>query len=150
MEMTQKQFIKLKSKGIKQATTKGACEDRLKRAIDAQTWSEMKNVIIDNIWWCIDNNIALPDGHYKNNEREFTVVDGKVHGEFVSYHDNGQVHVKCNYKKGKLHGDYVSHWPDGQIHVKCAYVKGERHGEYVIYLNVKCAYYNGEIVEHLA
>jgi antitoxin component YwqK of YwqJK toxin-antitoxin module len=114
-------FQEVKTSLIEQAKTHNVCGSELERAIDAQTWSELQNVICDNIGWCITNDIRLPDGYYKNSEIEFTITDGKLHGEYVEFHENGKVAIKCFYKNGKLHGEYISYYGNGNIYKKYDY-----------------------------
>jgi hypothetical protein len=97
----------------------------LEDVIDAQTWDELQDVICDSIFSYLDNGILLPDGHYKNDNTKFTIVDGKVHGEFVSYWSDGQVKVKCNYVNGELHGQYLLFSSYGKLLCKYFYENGE-------------------------
>jgi antitoxin component YwqK of YwqJK toxin-antitoxin module len=142
-------FQEVKASIVEQAKAKKACSDQLKRAIDAQTWDELQEVIYDNIYWCTKHNIELPDGYYKNTKKEFIVVNGKVHGEYISYQNNGQVDEKCTYVHGQRHGEFVSYWNNGQVWVKCNYVDGKLNGEFVSYyedgeVNVKFNYFDGK------
>ncbi|NCB45077.1 MAG: toxin-antitoxin system YwqK family antitoxin [Clostridia bacterium] len=81
-------------------------------------------------------------------------VDGKQHGEYVEYFQNGQINYKynfktgledgewiwynekgntlkkANYKEGKLHGEWITWFDNGQIHVKGQYENGEEVGEW--------------------
>jgi antitoxin component YwqK of YwqJK toxin-antitoxin module len=152
IKVTAENFKEVQASIVKQAKTDNACSDQLQRAIDAQTWDELKDFIIDNIDWCIDNDIRLLDGYYKNNEREFTVVNRKLNGEYVSYYENGQVEQKCNYFDGLKHGEYVLYWSNGNVWTKCTYVHGKLHGEYTSYhyksngqVEQKCTYDNGKL-----
>lgn len=62
-------------------------------------------------------------------------------GTSVSYHDNGQLEVKANYKEGEPHGLAEVYYDDGQLRAKANYKHGERHGLKEIY------YDNGELKE---
>jgi antitoxin component YwqK of YwqJK toxin-antitoxin module len=134
-------FLKVKTKFVKQVKINKFRENELQRVVAAETWRELQEVIIDNIWWCNKNGILLPDGYYKNQEKEFTVVNGKLNGLYVSYFDNGQVEVKCNYVNSKLNGEFLEYYSDGKIHIKCNYVKNKKHGEFVLYHD------NGQVYE---
>jgi hypothetical protein len=166
-------FKKIQANLVEQLKANNACSDQLKRTIDAQTWSELQDFICDNIWWCIDNDIRIPDSYYKNAKAEFTVVNGKVHGEYirywyygtvyekctfnngqkhgeyVSYYDSGQIDEKRNYENDKVHGQYICFYENGQVHQKFNCVKDKVHGEYIRYydngnVQVKCNFLNGE------
>jgi antitoxin component YwqK of YwqJK toxin-antitoxin module len=118
-------FTELKERILSQAIEKNACEKELERAKACETWDELKEVIIDNIWWCIEKYIELPDGHYKNSYREFTLVNGKLHGEFKRWFDNGQLNIHYTFKKGELHGEYKEWWSNGELHEHRVYKHGE-------------------------
>jgi antitoxin component YwqK of YwqJK toxin-antitoxin module len=116
--MTEENFIKIKTSLIEQAKSNNACENEVyQKFIDVQTWNELRNVIIDNISWCNDKGILLPDGHYKNNEREFTIINGQLNGEYIEYRSDGTLYKKCNYFEGKLHGDYFRYYKNGEVYL---------------------------------
>ena len=41
--------------------------------------------------------------------------NGKKHGPWISYRENGQLWTKSNYENGKLHGPWVSYHDNGQL-----------------------------------
>jgi hypothetical protein len=137
-----KDFEELKKNIIKQAITNDACLEELERAKNSENWDELKQVIADNIWWCIDNVIELPDDHYKNDEREFTVVNGKLEGEFKDWFDNGQLYEYFFFKNGEKHGEYKSWHVNGLLYKHYFYKDGELDGE------IKMWYSNGKLEEH--
>jgi hypothetical protein len=47
-----------------------------------------------------------------------TFKNGKKHGPWVSYYDNGQLMGKGNYKNGKTDGPWVSFNIDGTVYEK--------------------------------
>jgi len=59
--------------------------------------------------------------------------NGKKYGDWISYHDNGQLAEKGNYKNGKKDGDWVSYWEDGNLLAKGVYKNGEMDGDWVGY-----------------
>jgi antitoxin component YwqK of YwqJK toxin-antitoxin module len=158
-------FAEVKENIIKQAIKKKACETQLERAKACESWDELKEVIADNILWC-NKHITIPDGHYKTSNIEFTIVNGKLEGEYKSWYDNSQLWQECFYKKGKLEGEYKSWhengqpfghsfykdgecegefkkwYENGQLWEECFYKKNKRDGEY------KEWYGNGRLVEH--
>lgn len=84
-------------------------------------------------------------------------VDGKQHGEFIEYFQNGQISYKIfykegiedgewvwytdggtlikrvNYNEGKLHGEWISYYDNGQVWLKGQYENGEEVGEWFAY-----------------
>jgi antitoxin component YwqK of YwqJK toxin-antitoxin module len=78
--------------------------------------------------------------------------DGKFHGEWVRYYENGKLESKRNFKNGEKHGEDVSYYENGQLFIKENYVNGEEHGELVMYhengqLKYKFNFVNGELVD---
>jgi antitoxin component YwqK of YwqJK toxin-antitoxin module len=76
--------------------------------------------------------------------------NGKKDGDWVSYHDNGQLDEKGNYKNGKKDGDWVSYFDNGQLAAKGNYKNGKADGYRVNYwangnLLAKGVYKNGEM-----
>ena len=49
--------------------------------------------------------------HYYENDK------GQLHGEYKSYHDNGQLWGHCHFKNGKQHGEYKRHYATGQLRI---------------------------------
>jgi hemerythrin superfamily protein len=58
-----KKFQKVKKSIVKHAKSEEGCISQIQRAIEAQTWSELQDVIMDNISWCNDKGILLPNGY---------------------------------------------------------------------------------------
>jgi antitoxin component YwqK of YwqJK toxin-antitoxin module len=134
-------FIQVKENIVKQAIEKKACEDQLERVKTCETWEELKEVIIDNFWWCLDKNIELLDDHYKNSEREFTIVNGKLHGEYKSWGSDGELFEHCTYKKGKRDGEFKKWYRNGQLWEQFFCKNNKFHGKY------KKWWSNGELAE---
>ena len=59
--------------------------------------------------------------------------NGKKHGPYVQYHNNGQLWSKGDYKDGKAVGPWVGYWENGQISTKETYKDGKRDGPWVSY-----------------
>jgi hypothetical protein len=57
--------------------------------------------------------------------------EGRRHGNYAEFHENGAIKLKSIYRRGRLHGKYVSYHPSGRPHVTAEYKKGEREGKYV-------------------
>ena len=80
--------------------------------------------------------------------------NGKKHGPWVEYHDNGQLRSKGAYKDGKEHGPWVSYHDNGQLRSKETYEDGKEHGPWVGYTTngtvwefMTGTYKNGEKVD---
>ncbi len=70
-------------------------------------------------------------------------------GSSVSYHDNGQLEMRGNYKDGKDDGLWEGYYENGQLSVKGNYKDGELHGLYESFhkngqLNVRRNYKDGK------
>jgi len=66
-------------------------------------------------------------------EIQGTYRNGKMHGLWVSYWDNGQLLGKGNWKDGKMHGLWVSYWDNGQLMGKGNWKDGKKDGLWFIY-----------------
>lgn len=78
-------------------------------------------------------------------------VNGKQHGEYIEYFQNGQINYKYNYKNGIEDGEWVWYDENGNILKKENYKEGNRHGEWTTWfsngqLHVKGQFENGEEV----
>ena len=62
-----------------------------------------------------------------------TYKDGKEHGPYAWYLENGQLWRKGTYRGGKEHGPYVKYRLNGQLKEKGAFKDGKEHGPYVWY-----------------
>lgn len=63
---------------------------------------------------CGPHNLQLTE-EYKN---------GKSHGTFDTYYENGQLFTKENYKDGQLHGVRESYLEDGTLNYKLCHSNG--------------------------
>ena len=63
-------------------------------------------------------------GEIKNGE----FINGKKHGEWLTYHQNGQLSELINYKDGKWHGLRELFYPNGQKWIKENFKEGKRNG----------------------
>lgn len=57
--------------------------------------------------------------------------EGRLHGKYVEYHDNGETAVEATYKKGELSGKYTSFHADGAPWITTTYKNGVISGKYV-------------------
>ncbi len=58
-------------------------------------------------------------------------VDGKEHGVYTSYHDNGQVKLTVNYTNGQKDGLQRVYYDNGQLGEQVTYKKGRREGLFI-------------------
>ena len=54
-----------------------------------------------------------------------TFRNGKKHGPYVQYHNNGQLWTKGTYKDGKREGPWVFYYSNGQLLQKETYKDGK-------------------------
>lgn len=55
--------------------------------------------------------------------------NGRLDGDYESWHSHGTLAVKCYYREGKLHGKYESWYGNGRRKRECTYCEGELEGE---------------------
>ena len=53
------------------------------------------------------------------------IRNGKKHGSWVWYYDNGRISSKGTYKDGKKDGFWIRYWENGQLSYKGIYKDGE-------------------------
>ncbi len=88
--------------------------------------------------------------------KEYAFLNGKFDGSFISWYAfDGQMEKKCNYKNGKLHGLYQQWYENGQTERKCNYKNGKLHGLYQQWYENgqterKCNYKNGKFISTMA
>jgi hypothetical protein len=98
-------FNTIKERLIEEIDKKGYENITSECVHNCDNWEQLQQLIID-IAWKFNRLITLPDGYYKSSKREFTVVKGKLEGEFKEWWENGQLVVHCTFKDGKLYGGY--------------------------------------------
>ena len=62
-----------------------------------------------------------------------TFKDGKKHGPWVQYYDNGQLRTKGTYKNGKMDGRWFDYKKNGGWEYDRTYKDGNRVGPYIYY-----------------
>ena len=76
--------------------------------------------------------VTLPDNWVTTSLATYAAANEKeLHGEFVTYHDNGQVATKGSYHEGQLHGPYESWYRTGELSASGAYDHGQQHGDWL-------------------
>ena len=66
-------------------------------------------------------------------QRQGSFRDGKKHGSWVDYYDNGQLFEKGTFKNGDFDGSWVWYWSNGQLFKKGTYKNGKREGYWESY-----------------
>jgi periplasmic protein TonB len=61
----------------------------------------------------------ISEKHYK------PYVDRVYDGKRIEWYQNGQLHMDIDYKEGVLHGDLITFWENGQPKRKDRYINGE-------------------------
>ena len=57
--------------------------------------------------------------------------NGKKHGPWIMYRNNGQLKEKGTYNDGKLEGFYVAYHNNGKLRLKTTYKNGRKHAEMI-------------------
>jgi len=60
---------------------------------------------------------------------------GKIEGQWLEYHQNGQLWIKKNYKDGKQEGKWTEYHSNGQLWFKSNYTEGKKEGQWLQYYN---------------
>ncbi len=86
--------------------------------------------------------------HKGNIIRTIQYMDGKKHGEYKSYSDDGYVEYICYYKHNIKEGPATFYYTNGQIDNECNFVNGVINGMRIWYFNdgilkKKCNHVNG-------
>ena len=116
-------------------------EEERRIAAEKQRIADSKPTAKEEFW---------PNGKLKSRTNyQAKNVGGKEHGLYESYHENGQLRGKGNYKDGEQHGLFESYSENGQLSTKLNYKDGEQHGLYEFYrengqLRYKVNYKDGE------
>jgi antitoxin component YwqK of YwqJK toxin-antitoxin module len=139
-------FAEVKENTLTQLIGKDVDEITIKTLINEieknESWEELKEVIADNIYYYSLIDILVPDGYYKTNRCEFTIVNGRLNGEYKEYYPDGQLYAHCTFKNGKVHGEYRSWWLNGKPAEHSYNNNGKLEGEY------KEWYKNGKLFQH--
>lgn len=71
---------------------------------------------------------------------EYTIDDdGRLNGTYISYYENGQLHIKCLFKDGAYNGPYEERYSNGKIRFIGTYVQGKlQDGRYTVYRDNGC------------
>lgn len=80
----------------------------------------------------------------------FEDKQGRMQGEYTSWHFSNQIEIKCFYVDGNLRGEFKSWWSNGERRRHCIYVDNELHGKYMSWHSnrqpwIHCFYDNSKI-----
>ena len=83
-----------------------------------------------NHWWRYEQrkgftgkcDVKLPNG---NIDFEKNFVDGKMEGEYIVYHENGQPHKVRNYSKNFQDGNSYTYSKSGKLIAHAVYKRGK-------------------------
>jgi antitoxin component YwqK of YwqJK toxin-antitoxin module len=59
--------------------------------------------------------------------------DGKINGEYITYHYNGDLCCICNYVDGKIEGEWKKYYSSGQLETIGNYIDGKQDGQFITY-----------------
>ena len=133
LSIMEEKFEEIKNKFMVSCMEKGLYAYVKTRIEPYKTWEELKDWIIADFYQLSQLDICMPDGFYKNGNREFTVVNGKLNGEFKSFYDNGNLRHLCYYMNNKIHGEDVCRYYDGKIREIVQYNDGKKDGTHIVY-----------------
>lgn len=73
--------------------------------------------------------VAQPDNWVTTTLASYSSAGEKtLQGEFITYHENGQIASKGNYENGQLHGSFESWYRNGELSASGGYDHGQQHG----------------------
>lgn len=76
------------------------------------------------IYWQIGNHLPAEIKHWQQ---------GKKHGDWFWFYENGQIRMKAAYNNNKFHGDFIVYFFDGTIHINGHYNLDKRDGVWTYY-----------------
>lgn len=93
-------------------------------------------------------NNHIFSGKMTFNKDRFYFENGRPHGKWLTFYDNGNIRSIETWKNGKLNGKYVLYHENGQKIFETTYINGKDDGDYKLYhsngfLQVKGQFKNG-------
>ena len=86
----------------------------------------------DGLWYKKFTNIPF-SGELSEGSHIGTMKNGKPHGFWVKYWDNGGVHYKGYWKNGVSEGYYIEYHENGQLMIEGSYKNGKKDGCFKAY-----------------
>ena len=119
---------------IRQAAAQAnACEAQFRpfcQAIDNGNDLLAWQIVLENKGWLESQNIPLPSN-----------LEELANGVGVTFHENGQLKARTNYKNDLLEGLYELFYENGQLGIRANYKNGLKEGLYELF------YENGQLKE---
>ncbi len=78
--------------------------------------------------WFQKNDNSVEDRGQLKNQKNY--IEGKLHGEYKRWYENGQLELQTHYVEDKENGEWKYWWCNGQLMIQFHYVDGKKHGEY--------------------
>ncbi len=72
--------------------------------------------------------IKIDDSYSISFYRDGSLKNGKKHGSWISYYDNGNLSNKGVYKNGQYEGFWVFYWSNGKLSRKGHFKNGKENG----------------------
>lgn len=74
---------------------------------------------------------GLPEKQYSDGtlKSDYEVKNGKIHGEYIEYHENGNVLIKGLYNNGSAEGEWIEYYQNGVTLQVNHYNKDMLHGD---------------------
>ena len=110
----------------------------VRRETHQEKYDDGKKRVERQVAYYSDNHFEA-DGSYREfypNEQLFVegqFKNGRQHGEWTFYHENGQQNRKATYNNGQPDGAWDVFRADGTLAAKRSFRNGQRHGEWISY-----------------
>ena len=74
-------------------------------------------------------------------KKQGSFKNGKKHGKWIIYHENGQLAKKFYLKNGKVEGEAIAYYDNGELWHKGQFKNSKKDGEWIIY------HHNGQLMD---
>ena len=114
------------------------------------SWGETKADLVEREGVYFKKFSNVPFSGKVSGQWQGQFLDGKKEGEWITYHDNGQLESKGSFIDGNKDGDWVFFFDNGTIATQLNYKLGKKNGDFVgLYPNgcpqIKGSYLDDEI-----
>jgi antitoxin component YwqK of YwqJK toxin-antitoxin module len=96
------------------------------------TWDEL--VVRDGLYY--EKFSDVPFTGKITGKTQGTFRNGKEHGPFITFWDNGQLWRKGNFKNGEQDGPWTHYFENGVLASKGTFKNGEWNGFWVVYTDI--------------
>ena len=101
--------------------------------LSSPSWSETYDDLVEREGLWYKKFTDVPFTGEITGDTQGSLKNGEKEGDWVWYHENGQLWMKQNYKDGKEEGDWVWYRENGQLFFKSNYQNGRSNGAAVSY-----------------